>query len=77
MIQASRTYRCKDNSLVYAEFYTNDTVKVRTAKDGAPTTLAAGEGGQPPYVAEGWSLSANAPPINLTSPGKGSQTCRA
>ena len=35
MIQASRTYRCKDNSLLYVDFYTNNTVQVRTAKDAA------------------------------------------
>ena len=35
MIQASRTYRCKDNSLLYADFYTNNTVQVRPAKDRA------------------------------------------
>ena len=77
MIQANRTYRCKDNSLVYAEFYTNNTVKVRTERDGAPTTLTAGEGGQPPYTAEGWSLSANAAQISLTAPGKGTRSCRS
>jgi hypothetical protein len=65
MIQASRTYRCKDNSLLYAEFYTNNTVLVRTDKAG-----------QPPYVAEGYSLSANAPQISYTAPGKGTRSCK-
>jgi curli biogenesis system outer membrane secretion channel CsgG len=76
MIQASRTYRCKDNSLLYAEFYTDNSVKVRTEKDGAPTALTA-EGGNPPYKAEGYSLSANAPEITYSAPGKGSQSCRS
>jgi hypothetical protein len=76
MIQANRTYRCKDNSLLYADFYTNDTVQVRSAKDQPPTTLTAAAAGQP-YTAEGYSLSANAPQISYTAPGKGTQSCKA
>ncbi|HYG47105.1 MAG TPA: hypothetical protein VD846_04100 [Allosphingosinicella sp.] len=75
MIQASRTYRCKDNSLLYADFYTNNTVQVRAAKDQPATTLTAAAG--QPYTAEGYSLSANSEQISYTAPGKGSQTCRA
>lgn len=76
MIQASRTYRCKDNSLLYADFYTNDTVLVRDQKDGPGTTLTAPAAGQP-YTADGYSLSANAAQISYTAPGKGAQSCRA
>lgn len=76
MIQASRTYRCKDNSLLYADFYTNDSVQVRAAKDQPPTILTAAAAGQP-YVAEGYSLSANSEQISYTAPGKGAQSCKA
>jgi hypothetical protein len=76
MIQASRTFRCKDNSLVYADFYTNNTARVRTEKDGTPTVLTTA-GGKPPYTAEGWSVSDNGKDITLTAPGKGTQTCKA
>src|SRR5436853_3967168 len=76
MIQASRTYRCKDNSLLYADFYTNSTVQVRAKKDEAGTTLTSVGEGQP-YTAEGYSLSANAPQITYSAPGKGSQSCKA
>lgn len=76
MIQASRTYRCKDNSLLYADFYTNDTVQVRSAKDQPPTILTAAAAGQP-YTAEGYSLSANSAQISYTAPGKGAQSCKA
>ena len=76
MIQASRTFRCKDNSLVYADFYTDNTASIRTEKDGAATVLTAANG-QPPYTAEGWSLSANAAQVTLTAPGKGTQSCKA
>ena len=76
MIQASRTYRCKDNSLLYADFYTNDTVQVRDSKDQPGTTLTAAAGA-PPYIAEGYSLSANSEQITYTAPGKGTQSCKA
>ncbi len=75
MIQASRTYRCKDNSLLYADFYTDNSVQVRTERDGTPTTLNAANG-QPPYTAEGWSISANAAQVSITAPGKGTQSCK-
>ena len=76
MIQASRTYRCKDNSLLYADFYTNDTVQVRSKKDEQGTTLTAAAAGQP-YTAEGYSLSANSEQVSYTAPGKGAQSCKA
>ncbi|HEX8582870.1 MAG TPA: hypothetical protein VF680_00485 [Allosphingosinicella sp.] len=76
MVQHSRTYRCKDNSLVYADFYTDNTADVRTDKAGAPTTLTAAEG-KPPFTAEGWSVSGNEALVTITAPGKGSQSCKA
>jgi predicted small lipoprotein YifL len=76
MIQASRTYRCKDNSLVYIDFYTNNTAQYRTEKGGQATTLTAAEAGQP-FTAEGYSVSANDAQINLTAPGKGTLSCKA
>ena len=74
MMQASRTYRCRDNSLVFVDFYTNNTAQVRTSRDGTPTVLTA-EGGNPPYTAPGYSVSANADEVSLTAPGKGTQSC--
>lgn len=74
MIQASRTYRCKDNSLLYVDFYTNNTADARIGQDGERVQLTAGEDGA--YTAEGWSLSGNEPQITATIPGKGSQSCK-
>lgn len=73
-IQTSRTYRCEDNALIYADFYTNDTVRVRLgSRDAERTTLTReGEG---PYTGEGWSVAANAAETNITAPGHGSQSC--
>lgn len=75
MIQISRIYRCKDNSLLYADFYTDNSVHVRTATSGPSTTLTAADG-KPPFVAEGYSLSANDKQISYTAPGKGAQSCK-
>jgi hypothetical protein len=76
MIQASRTFRCKDNSLIYVDFYTDNTASVRTDKTAQATVLSAA-GGKPPYTAEGWSVSDNAAEVSITAPGKGTQSCKA
>ena len=76
-IAASRTYRCKDNSLIYVDFYTNGTANVRLdSRENAPTKLTSAGEGQA-YTAEGYSLSANAPSVTFSAPGKASQTCNA
>ena len=75
-IEKSRIYRCRDNSLVYVDFLTNGTAAVRTEQTGLPTSLTA-QGGNPPYVAEGYSVSANADQATIAVPGRASQSCRA
>ncbi|HWH18232.1 MAG TPA: hypothetical protein VNT77_07875, partial [Allosphingosinicella sp.] len=41
-IAASRTYRCKDNSLLYVDFYTNNTANVRLgSREEMPTQLTS------------------------------------
>ena len=75
-IQISRTFRCRDNSLVYADFYTNNTVRVRQGSETAAQTTLTAEGGNPPYTADGWSISRNAEEVTITQPGRGSQSCR-
>jgi hypothetical protein len=76
MIQASRTYRCADNGLVYVDFYTNNTAAVRTQKGATPTMLTA-EPGKPGFKGAGYSLSGNGPKVSFEAPGKKSQTCDA
>ncbi len=76
MVTASRTYRCKDNSLVYIDFFNNNTAVYRTEKEGAPTTLTAAEEGKP-YTMDGYSVSGSGTEISLTAPGKGSTSCKA
>jgi hypothetical protein len=77
-IQASRTYRCKDNSLVYIDFYTNNTAMVRKTKGGEPpiATLTSEKAGGA-YKANGYTISGNSQQITYSAPGKGSQSCRA
>jgi hypothetical protein len=76
MIQASRTYRCRDNSLVYIDFYTNHTALVRTEQGGDPVASLTAQGGNPPYVGqEGYSVSGNGEQVSITAPGRGSQSC--
>jgi hypothetical protein len=76
-IQASRTYRCRDNSLVYVDFYTNDTARLRIGSRDAEVTTLTADGGEPPYTADGYSVSANAPEIRFTAPGRGTQACHS
>ncbi|HYD38633.1 MAG TPA: hypothetical protein VEA60_13535 [Allosphingosinicella sp.] len=77
MIQASRTYRCRDNSLVYIDFYTDNTAAIRTERGAPPAATVTAEGGNPPYTGSGYSVSANAEEISYTSPSGGTQSCHA
>lgn len=76
MMTAQRTYRCKDNSLVYISFFSDNTAIYKTDKDATTgqTLTSAGEG--QPYLAEGYSVSGNGAEISLTAPDKGSTTCK-
>jgi len=76
MVLRSRTYRCKDASLVYVDFFSNNTAAYKTAKEGAATTLTAAEAGKP-YTAEGYSVSGDGPQVEIAAPGKPAQSCKA
>lgn len=83
-IAASKTYRCKDNSLVQIDWLAQDKgayvhgegqsqthVKRAEATEGEePSTDLTAEGG---YVLKG---NATASTVTLTLPGKPAQTCR-
>ena len=75
----SKIYRCKDNSVVYIDWLSdNKSANLRTEKNGSPTHLVAPEPGQP-MVAEGHSLTgtSEAASVTLTRPGTSSQSCKA
>jgi hypothetical protein len=74
-IAKSRTYRCADNIVVHADFLTNDTVILRT--DGSDTMLLHSTNGQPPFEANGYSLSGDETKVTFARPGAGSQSCRS
>jgi hypothetical protein len=75
-VKSSKAYRCKDNSIVYIDFFQGDkTANLRAAKDAPPTQLTAAEAGQP-LVAEGYSVSGSGSTVTVMRPGKGSQACK-
>jgi len=76
MVTASRTYRCADGSLVYVDFFSNNTAGYKSEKDGTATKLTAPEAGQA-YTAEGYSISGDGPKVEIAAPGKPSQSCKA
>lgn len=46
-IVASHAYRCKDNSLVYIDWLSDGSARVKTEKTGRATTVKVGESGSP------------------------------
>jgi hypothetical protein len=77
-IKATKTYRCKDNSLVYVTFLEDEmTAMVRDKPGGAPlATLIAAAAGQP-FETEGFSLSGSGDTVTYKSPEIISQSCKA
>lgn len=54
MLKSSHSYRCKDNSLIFVDFMTDDmTAMFKTAKDAPVTSLKAPEAGKPFVSADG------------------------
>jgi hypothetical protein len=77
MVASSRSYRCKDNSLLYVDFMSDSkTANLRTKKDGSPTKLISAEAGKP-FAGEGYSVSGTGADVEITQPGKGAQSCKA
>lgn len=78
MVKASLQYRCKDNSLLFVDFMSDDkTANLRTEKDGSPTKLVAAEAGKPFTAEGGFEVSGSGKQITAAVPGKGSQSCKA
>jgi hypothetical protein len=42
-IQASKAYRCKDNSLVYIDWLSDGTARVKKTREEVGTTIPAGD----------------------------------
>ena len=78
MVKQSETYRCKDSSLIYVDYMSDDkTVMLKTEKEGVATKLTKAEADQP-YTAEGgYSLSGPVDEVTVEMPGKDKQTCKS
>lgn len=90
-IAATKTYRCKDNSLVHIDWLAeNKGANLRVGEDAALTQLrpaapAAEGGNEVAPAAEGFTADggyalkgdAEAATVTLTLPGKGAQSCKA
>lgn len=75
-IETSVSMRCKDNSIVFADFYKGaKQVLVKETKDGPGTMLKAPNAGEP-FVAEGgYKVTGTAKNATIEIPGKGSRVC--
>ena len=77
-IKSAKTYRCKDNSIVYVSFMgDNVTAEVRDKEESPPRVTLKAPGADQPFVAEGFSLSGTGDTVTYTSPDSGTQSCRA
>jgi hypothetical protein len=63
-IQASKAYRCKDNSLIYVDWLSDGTARVKKSREEVGTTLPAGDK----------SLTGDAKAASITYNG---QSCKA
>ena len=52
MVRASKSYRCKDNSVVYVTFYTNDTQVGVADSNSAPPTILSNEAAAAPAAGD-------------------------
>ncbi|WP_343058343.1 hypothetical protein [Sphingomonas kyeonggiensis] len=75
-IETSVSMRCKDNSVVFADFYKGaKQVLIKETKDGPGTMLKAPEAGQPFVADGGFKVTGNAKNATIEVPGKGSRAC--
>ena len=77
-IKAEKTFRCKDNSLLYVTLFQGDKLAlVKTTPTGTVNRLTAEKAGDPLTAEGGWKLTGTAANITVTQPGKPSQTCKS
>ena len=78
-IAASKTYRCKDNSIVSVDWLADGkSANFRGGPDAPVVKLTAPEAGKPLVAEGGYSLTGTAEgsSITLARPDKGSQSCK-
>ena len=75
-VKANKQFRCKDNSLIFVDYMSDDkTALLRTEKTGTPTKLTAPEAGQPFTAEGGFEVKGSGNDVTVTLPGKGAQAC--
>lgn len=76
-VESTNTFRCKDNTLIYVDFFKGHKLaNLRTEKNGAATQLTAPEAGQP-LTGGGYTVVGTGKTIDFTAPGKAAQSCKA
>ncbi|HEX7853197.1 MAG TPA: hypothetical protein VF503_05825 [Sphingobium sp.] len=77
-LKSSKSYRCKDNSLVFIDLFDGDKLaNVRTDKAAPPVKLTAPEAGKPLVAEGGYKLEGSGSTLTVTLPGKSAQACKA
>jgi len=77
-IKADKTFRCKDNSLLYVTLFEGDKLAlVKTSQTATPVRLTAEKAGETLTAEGGWKLTGTPSNITVTQPGKASQTCKS
>jgi hypothetical protein len=67
-IVASHAYRCRDNSLFYIDWLSNDTARIKPDRGPSGVTVTKGEDGA--YAAEGQRLTGDPAASSITGNGK-------
>lgn len=76
-ITKSQSFRCKDNSLVYVDFFADNlSVNLRIGEDGAIHHLVSATPGGP-YSGAGYALADSGGQIQVTVPEKKPQSCKS
>ena len=79
-IAGTKTYRCKDNSLVSIDWLQGGQgANLRVGESSAPIQLKSAATGEPLTAEGGYSLAGGleAPTVTLTLPGTAAQSCKA
>ncbi len=78
-IESTKSYRCKDNTVVYIDWLNDKkTADIRASKAGSASRVVSAEAGKP-MTAAGYSLTGTKDSASVTveRPDKGSQSCKA
>lgn len=74
-VKESHSYRCKDNSVVFVDFLSDDkSANIRTDRADLPTHVIAAAPGEP-MAAEGFSLSGTGETVEIAVKGGPAQSC--